>query len=123
MDMIARRAFERPDVQAHGAGCNPRQHGSCLARGHTGSQDVHEAIAFEFSVPGSCRGDGDGISVEPLKFYRCSILLISEKLATRSAPAPWRASLPKDLGDAVRMPSLDRRSRLSQVELDLLLFC
>jgi hypothetical protein len=31
MDMIARRALERPDVKARGAGGDARQHGSCLA--------------------------------------------------------------------------------------------
>ena len=41
-----------------------------------------------------------GVTVEPLKLYRCSILLIFEKLMTRSAPR-----FPEDL--AVRMPSLD----------------
>ena len=46
MDVITRRAFERPDVEAHGAGCNPRQHGSCLAHGAKGSLDGHDAIAF-----------------------------------------------------------------------------
>ena len=46
MDVIARRAFERPDVEAHGAGCNPRQHSSCLARGAKWSQDDHDAIAL-----------------------------------------------------------------------------
>ena len=33
MDVFARRAFERLDVEANGAGGNPRQHGSRLARG------------------------------------------------------------------------------------------
>jgi hypothetical protein len=34
----------------------------------------------ELSVTGRYQGGGDGASVEPLKFYRCSILLIFEKL-------------------------------------------
>ena len=42
MDMIARRAFERSDVEADGAGRNPREHRSCLARGANWSQDGHE---------------------------------------------------------------------------------
>ena len=46
MDVIARRAFERPDVEANRAGGNPRQHSSRLARGAEWSQDGHDAIAF-----------------------------------------------------------------------------
>ena len=45
MDLFARRAFERPDVEANRAGCNPRQHGSCLAGGADWSPDGHDAIA------------------------------------------------------------------------------
>jgi hypothetical protein len=64
MDLFARRAFERPDVEANRAGCNPRQHGSCLAGGAKWtSRDVHDAIAFgsggsvtELSVTGRYRG-------------------------------------------------------------------
>jgi hypothetical protein len=37
--------------------------------------------------PVDTEGDGDGASMGPLKFYRCSILLIFEKLMTRSALA------------------------------------
>jgi hypothetical protein len=72
MDVFARRAFERPVVEAHRAGCNPRQQGSCLARGAKWSQDDHDAIAFgsggsvtELSVTGRYRGGGDGPSMEP----------------------------------------------------------
>ena len=43
MDVIARRAFERPDVEANRAGGNPRQHGSRLAHGAEWSQDGHDA--------------------------------------------------------------------------------
>ena len=93
MDVIACRAFERPDVEANRAGCNPRQHGSCLAGGADWSPDGHDAIASssggsatELSVTGIYRGGGDAASLEPLKFYCCSILLIFEKLMTRSAP-------------------------------------
>jgi hypothetical protein len=68
MDLFARWAFERPDVEANRAGCNPRQHGSCLAGGAKWtSQDDHNAIAFgsggsvtELSVTGRYRGGGDG---------------------------------------------------------------
>jgi hypothetical protein len=64
MDQFAHRAFERPDVEANRAGCNPRQHGSCLAGGAKWtSRDVHDAIAFgsggsvtELSVTGRYRG-------------------------------------------------------------------
>ena len=45
MDMMARRAFEGPDVEADGAGSNPRQHSSCLAGGADWSPDGHDAIA------------------------------------------------------------------------------
>ena len=66
MDVIARRAFERPDVEANRAGCNPRQHGSCLAGGAKWtSQDDHDAIAVgsggsvtELSVTGRYRWGG-----------------------------------------------------------------
>ena len=44
------------------------------------------------------------------------MLLIVEKLMTRSAP-----QFPQDF--AVRMPSLDRGWRLSEVEPELLMFC
>ena len=40
MDLFARRAFERPDVEANRAGGNPRQHGSRLARGQIGRRTV-----------------------------------------------------------------------------------
>jgi len=63
MDMVARRAFERSDVEAHGAGGNSRPHGSRLARGAKRSQDDHDAIAFgsggsvtELLVTGRYRG-------------------------------------------------------------------
>jgi hypothetical protein len=45
MDIIARRTFERPGIEAHGARCSPRQHGSCLAHGAKWSEDNHDAIA------------------------------------------------------------------------------
>jgi hypothetical protein len=61
--MMARRAFERPDVKADGARCNPRQHSSCLAGGADWSPDGHDAIASslggsvtELSVTGRYRG-------------------------------------------------------------------
>ena len=63
MDLFARWAFECPDVEAHGAGCNPRQPSSCLAQGAKWSQDDHDPIALysggsatELSVTGSYRG-------------------------------------------------------------------
>jgi len=63
MDVIARRAFERPDVEAHRPRCNPRQHCACLAGRAKWSQDDHDAIASssggsvtELSVTGSYRG-------------------------------------------------------------------
>jgi len=46
MDVIARRAFARPDVEAHRAGCNPRPHGSCLAHGANWSTADHGCFAF-----------------------------------------------------------------------------
>ena len=72
MDVIAHRTLERPDVEAHRAGCNPRQHGSCLARGTKWSQDDHDAIALvqagalqNSQSPLDTGGDGDGASMEP----------------------------------------------------------
>jgi hypothetical protein len=64
MDVITRSAFERPDFEAHRPGCNPRQHGACLAVGaRWSSQDDHDAIAFgsggsvtELSVTGRTEG-------------------------------------------------------------------
>ena len=62
MDVLTRRAFERPDVEADGAGCNPRQHSSGLAHGAKWSEDDHDAIASssggsvtELSVTGRYR--------------------------------------------------------------------
>ena len=88
MDVIARRAFERPDVEANRAGGNPRQHGSRLAHGAKWSQDGHDAIAFgsggsvtELSVTGRYRGGGDGgdgPSMELPLSCRWSILLTLE---------------------------------------------
>ena len=74
MDVIARRAFERPDVEANRTGGNPRQHGSRLAHGAKWSQDGHDAIAFgsggsvtEFSVTGGYRGGAVmNASMEPV---------------------------------------------------------
>ena len=67
MDVLARRAFEHPNVEAHGAGCHPRQHGSGLAHGAKwSSQDDHDAIASgsggsvaELSVTGRYRLGAD----------------------------------------------------------------
>ena len=111
MDVIARRAFERPDVEANRAGGNPRQHGSRLAHGAKWSQDGRDAIAFgsggsvtELSVTGRYRGGrhgGDGGSMELPLSRRWSILLTFEKLITRSAPDCGLSQRP---GDAVRAP-------------------
>jgi hypothetical protein len=43
MDVIARRALKRLNVEAQEAGCNARQPGSCLARGAKWSDDDHDA--------------------------------------------------------------------------------
>jgi hypothetical protein len=87
MDVFARRALERPDVEANRAGCNPREHGSCLAGGADWSSDGHDASPLvqagalqNSQSPVDTEGDGDAARVEPLKFDRCSILLIFEKL-------------------------------------------
>jgi hypothetical protein len=73
MDVIARRAFERPNVEANRAGGNPRQLGTRLAHGAEWSQDGHDAIASgsggsvtELSVTGRYRGADDGATVEPI---------------------------------------------------------
>jgi hypothetical protein len=71
MDVIARRALKRPNVEAQGAGCNPRQLGSCVARGAKWSDDDHDArlgsgeSVTELSVTGRYRGGGDEASMEP----------------------------------------------------------
>jgi len=102
MDLFARRAFERPDVEANRAGCNPRQHGTCLAGGAKWtSQDDHDAIAFgsggsvtELSVTGRYRGADDGATVEPIAipalvnfahFRKVNVLV--EAKSTRRPPA------------------------------------
>jgi hypothetical protein len=90
MDVFARRAFERSDVEAHGAGCNPRQHSSCLARGADWSPDGHDAIVF--GSGGSVtelRGDGDGASMELPLSRRWSKLLIFQKLMTPLSATAW----------------------------------
>ena len=104
MDVIARRAFERPDVEANRAGDNPRQHGSCLAHGAKWSQDGRDAIAFgsggsvtELSVTGRYRGGGDEASMEPSQSPRWSILYWSKPNQTRRPPT----QLPCDRNDAV----------------------
>ena len=62
MDVLTRRAFERPDVKADGVGFNPRQYSSGLAHGAKWSEVDHDAIASssggsvtKLSVTGSCR--------------------------------------------------------------------
>jgi hypothetical protein len=70
MDMIARRAFERSDVEADGAGRNPREHRSCLARGANWSQDGHDASPSRSGgsvteLPVDTEGAGDAARVEP----------------------------------------------------------
>ena len=80
-------AFERLDVEADGAGCNPRQHSSCLAGGADWSPNGHDAIASssggsvtELSVTGRYRGGAVMGHRGPSEVYRCSILLTFEKL-------------------------------------------
>jgi hypothetical protein len=69
------------------------------------------------SQPPEDTGGGDPPSMEPSRSDSWSILLTFEKVDdAQRAP-----DFPKDL--AVRMPSVDRRSRLSQVEPELLVFC
>jgi hypothetical protein len=46
MNVFARKAFERLNVEANRTGSNPRQHSSRLARGTEWSQYGHDAIAF-----------------------------------------------------------------------------
>jgi hypothetical protein len=93
MDVIARRTLERPDVEANRAGGNSRQLGTCLAHGAEWSFDDHDASPLvqagalqNSQSPVDTEGAGDGTSVEPLKFDRCSILLIFEKLMYWSKP-------------------------------------
>ena len=70
MDVIARRALERPDVEAQAAGGDAGQLGSCLARGAKWSQDDHDAIALvqagalqNSQSPVDTEGGGDGVMV------------------------------------------------------------
>ena len=106
MNVFARRAFERPDVKADGARCNPRQHSSCLVGGADWSPDRHDAIASisggsvtELSITGRyARGAVMGIR-NPSRSRRWSILLPFRKLIN-SERARDGASLSKDLGDA-----------------------
>jgi hypothetical protein len=87
MDVIARRALERLNVEADWARGNPRQYSSRLAYGAECSLD-HDAIAFgsggsvtELSVTGSYRGGAVmGLAMEPFASRRWSKLLTFEKL-------------------------------------------
>ena len=72
MDVLTRRAFERPDVEADGVGFNPRQYSSGLAHGAKWSEVDHDAIAsssggsvIKLSVTGRCQGGGDGPAWNP----------------------------------------------------------
>ena len=63
MDVLTRRAFERPDVEADGVGFNPRQYSSGLVHGAKWSEVDHDAIAsssggsvIKLSVTGRCQG-------------------------------------------------------------------
>jgi hypothetical protein len=86
MDVMARRALERPDVEADGARCNPRQQGFCLARGANSGRlmvmmlsPLVQAGALQNSQsPVDTEEGGDGASVEPLRSRRWSILTTFE---------------------------------------------
>jgi hypothetical protein len=62
MDVIARRALKRLDVETCGTGRNPHQRGSCLAREAKWSDNDHDASPWsggkvtELSVTGRYRG-------------------------------------------------------------------
>jgi hypothetical protein len=95
--MIARRAFERPDVETHRARCNPRQRCACLAGGAKWPQDDHDAIASssggsvtELSVTGRYRGGGDGPAWNLRDPHCWSILLTFQKLMHWSKPNQTR---------------------------------
>jgi hypothetical protein len=82
MDVITRRALKGLNVEAQGAGRNPRQRGSCLARGAKWSDDDHDASPWiqagalqNSQSPVDTRGGGDGTSIELQKFRRCPVLL------------------------------------------------
>jgi hypothetical protein len=87
MDVIARRAFERPDVEANRAGGNPRQLGTRLAYGAEWSLDDHDASpshsggsVTELSVTDRPRGAVMGLAWSLRDPRRWSKLLTFEKL-------------------------------------------
>jgi hypothetical protein len=71
MDLLARRAFERLDVEANRAGTNPHQFSSRLASGaewsldHDASPLVQAGALQNSQSPVDTRGGGDGTSMEP----------------------------------------------------------
>jgi hypothetical protein len=73
MDVMARRAFERLDVEANGAGGNARQHQFALAQGaerslvHDASPLVQAGALQNSQSPVDTQGDGDGGSMEPFR--------------------------------------------------------
>ena len=73
MDVIARRAFERLDVEANRAGGNARQYSSRLARRaewslvHDASPLVQAGALQNSQSPAVAEGDGDSGSMEPFR--------------------------------------------------------
>ena len=108
MDVIARRAFERPDVEANRAGVTRANMVRVWHMGQSGRRMVMmlsplvQAGALQNSQsPVDTEGGGDGASMELPLSRRWSILLTFEKLITRSAPDCGLSQRP---GDAVRTP-------------------
>jgi len=123
MNVFAREAFEGLNVEAKRAGVTRAKTVRVWHVGQSGRRMVmmlspsrSGGSVTELSVTDRYRAGGDRASMEPSRSDSRSILLIVEKLTTRSAP-----QFPQDF--AVRMPSLDRRWRLSEVEPELLVFC
>jgi hypothetical protein len=103
MHVIARGAFERPDVKARWTWGDACQHGCDLAHGARWSLDKHDASPRSggsaiLSVTGSCQeGGGDATSMRPEFRSRWSIMLMFQKLiegrccARRSSARPVSA--------------------------------
>ena len=122
MNVFARKAFEGLNVEANRAGVTRAKTVRVWHVGQSGRRMVmmlspsRSGGSVTDSQPPEDSGGGDPASMEPSRSDSRSMLLIVEKLMTRSAP-----QFPQDF--AVRMPSPDRRWRLSEVEPELLMFC
>jgi hypothetical protein len=108
MDAIARRAFERPNLEALAAGGDAGQPGFCLARGAKWSMNDHDASPW--IVAGALQNsqspvDTEGAVMDAILEFTAIPPLVNfahfRKLITRSAPDCGLSQRP---GDAVRAP-------------------